>query len=284
MTASLVEPLTTSPLRSLLRLRLGSRVDRALVFLGTGEEPRVARPRHDETCPYRSPSLTMVGRRAFDRAYWVSLVEHDAVVDLQDHRTDGWHGGSTTRVSATWWVSDPALVARERLLAGDVPSWIAHDAARRSVRADTAGTEFQVPEAGVSYRIGRSLPPSVPAPSETADMPFVWGDERRAAYRFYREAVAQGPYSLAALWLLHHPDQAREVLDWTVQNRSLLSDQAEWERSLVTLLQGLGAEDRGFIGVKLAELLSGMGIPQADETLRRVESVQRHTGHRTRQP
>ncbi|MFI6420799.1 hypothetical protein ACIBG6_25765 [Streptomyces sp. NPDC050842] len=280
MSGALVEPLTSSPLRGLLRLRLGSRVDRALVFLATGEEPRVACPRHDETCPYRSPSLTMVGRRAFERAYWVSLVEHDAVVDLHDHRADTRHGGST-RVSAAWWVSDPALVARERLAAGDVRSWIAHDAGRRGVRADAVRMEFQVPEVGISYRIGRSLPLSVPEPSQAADMPFVWGDERRAAYRFYREAVAQGPYSLAGLWLLHHPDQAREVLDWTVQNRSLLSDQAEWERSLVALLQGLGAEDRGFIGVKLAELLSGMGIPQADETLRRVDSASRRTGHRT---
>ncbi|MEU6623663.1 hypothetical protein ABZ926_23230 [Streptomyces litmocidini] len=144
--------------------------------------------------------------------------------------------------------------------------------------------EFQVPEVGVSYRIGRSLPPSVPEPPQAADMPFVWGDERRAAYRFYREAVAQGPYSLAGLWLLHHPDQAREVLDWTVQNRSLLGDQAEWERSLVALLQGLSAEDRGFIGVKLAELLSGMGIPQADETLRRVESAHRRAGRRAASP
>ncbi|MFB7392744.1 hypothetical protein ACFVFF_34270 [Streptomyces sp. NPDC057680] len=222
----------------------------------------------------------MVGRRAFERAYWVSLVEHDAVVDLQENQADTWHGGST-RVSATWWVSDPALVARERLAAGDVQSWITHDAARRSVRADAVRMEFQVPEVGISYRIGRPLPLSATAPSSAADMPFVWGDEKRAAYRFYREAVAQGPYSLAGLWLLHHPDQARDVLDWTVTNRSLLSDQADWERSLVALLQDLGAEDRSFIGVKLAELLSAMGIPQADETLRRVESAHRRAGHPT---
>ncbi|MFF1510683.1 hypothetical protein [Streptomyces sp. NPDC058326] len=273
MIDALVEPLTTSPLRSLLRLRLGTRVDRALVFLAAGEEPRVARPKRDKTCPYRAPRMTSVGRRGFDQAYWVSLVERDAVVDLQDRRSDTWAGDST-RASVTWRVADPVVVTRERLSAREVPPWIAHDAARRNLRAGMDHGEFEIPEVGISYRLGRSVPAAVPQLSQTAGMPFVWGDERREAYRFYREAVAQGPYSLAGLWLLHHPDQAREVLDWTVQNRSVLSDQAEWERSLVALLQGLTTEDRGFIGIKMAELLSGMGVPQADETLRRVQSAQ----------
>ncbi|UGQ12513.1 hypothetical protein LO772_02535 [Yinghuangia sp. ASG 101] len=74
--------------------------------------------------------------------------------------------------------------------------------------------------------------------------------------------------------LLHHPDQAREVLDWTVHNRSLLTRQAEWEHSLVALLRGLDGMDRHLIGVKLAEILGEVGVPHADDVLRTLEREQ----------
>ncbi|MEV0598436.1 hypothetical protein AB0I82_03885 [Streptomyces sp. NPDC050315] len=296
MTGVLVEPLTASPMRSLLRHRFSSRVDRALVFLSSEGEDRVVHPRGTSACPYRPPSLTMVRRKAFGQVCWVSLVEHDAAVDAFDRTPDGWLQPSARR-TVTWWVSDPVAAARKRLLEQEVPSWIARDLAGRDgasrisggdpAQADDAAArpgsvrdmECQVPEVGIAYRVHLPAASPLPDSSTRPAVPSDWGDEQRAAYRFYREVVAQGPCSLAALWLLRHPDQAREVLDWTVQNQTLLTDKAEWEHSLVGLLQGLSAADRGFVGIKLAELLSGLGIPHADEVLDRVQGGQSPNTH-----
>lgn len=297
MSGALVEPLTVSPLRSLLRHRFSSRVDRALVFLSPSGDDRVVHPRGVRACPYREPTLTMVGRRAFDRVSWVRMAEHSAPMEFACPDSGGWPQ-PPSQGTATWWVSEPVTVARRGLSAGDVPAWIAQDVARRAelgasgpgmsvqdpetfpVRAGepdgrggepaVADAEWHVPEVGIAYRLHPRPPsPSSRTPPGSA-MPSTWDAEERAAFRFYREVVAQGPHGLAALWLLRHPDEARDVLNWAVEHRNLLTDEAAWEHSLAALLQGLSASDRAFIGVNVATLLSTMGIPQADEVLDRV--------------
>jgi hypothetical protein len=282
MTETLVEPLTSSPLRGLVRQRLSSRVDRALVFLSPGGDDRVAHPWGTTACAYRRPSLAMVRRKAFDRVCWVSLVEHADTVDVEERALDGKVRGSIQR-SVTWRVVDPVVATRGHLSVGEAHKWIKYDLNGRT--SEVAGqqgvpvdTDFAVREAGIAYQVRSSAPtplqPSAPAYPTEPVVPSSWGEDRNAAYHFYRSVVAQGPYGLAALWLLHHPEQAREALDWTVQNRNLLSEKASWEHSLVGLLQGLSEADRGFVGVKVAELLSGLGIPHADEALDRVRRAQ----------
>ncbi|MFF5424371.1 MULTISPECIES: hypothetical protein [unclassified Streptomyces] len=270
MSDALASALTSSPLLSLFQVRWGSRVDRALVFLREDGEACLEHPRRGQAPVYPSPRFAAVGRRMFDSAWWVSLVERKAVVHLA---APGSAHREPDRVMVTWWVCDPVIVARERLSAPDAAAWVAHDISRRGMHPVVNRGEYGVPEAGISYRIGRSVPPPEPRPSPGADIPPAWGEDRRITYRFYREALAEGPLSLAALWLLHYPEQARDVLDWTMANRGALDQHAEWEHSLVTLLQGLSAEERGFIGVKMAELLSGMGIPHADDALHRVRAA-----------
>jgi hypothetical protein len=291
MTAALTEPLTASPIRSLLRHRLSSRVDRALVFLSPeGEDDRVAHPRGAGACFHRPPSLSMVWRKVFDRVCWVSLVEYDATVNVAA-RTAGPVQPTAGR-PVTWRVFDPVTAARRRLPAQDVPSWIAYDMERRAVDSgrgeehapgtqesavdpvEARDMEWPVPEVGIAYRLLPQSAPPLPESSTGPAVPPQWTDEQNAAYRFYRGVVAQGPHDLAALWLLHHPDQARDVLEWTVENRNLLSEKAAWEQSLVALLQGLDTADRCFVGVKVAEVLRGLGIPHAGEALDRVRDAQ----------
>jgi len=64
-----------------------------------------------------------------------------------------------------------------------------------------------------------------------------------------------------------------------VHNRGLLTEQAVWEHQLVALLTGLKGADRRFVGVKLAEILSGIGVSQADEVLATLEQEEHpHSG------
>ncbi|MFC5953577.1 hypothetical protein ACFP51_03435 [Streptomyces pratens] len=291
MTDALVEPLTTSPMRALLGHRFSSRVDRALVFLSPEGEHRVAHPHGAGACHHRPPGLAMVRRKAFDHVLWVSLLEYDTPVHLPDRTTDGRIQPLASRTAA-WRVTDPVAAARNRLRPQDVSSWIAHDLIQHgrlavnpeytrepalggTVRPDSVwGPEHEVLEMGIAYRIRSVVVPPAADSSTAPVMPAAWGEEQHSAYRFYREAVAQGPHSLAALWLLRHPNQAPEVLDWTIRNQSLLNDRTSWESSLVALLQGLSDHDRAFIGVKVAEVLGDLGVPHAAEVLDRVQGAQ----------
>ncbi|MEU3147602.1 MULTISPECIES: hypothetical protein [unclassified Streptomyces] len=291
MTDALVEPLTTSPIRALLGRRFSSRVDRALVFLSPEGEHRVAHPHGEVVCHHRPPSLAMVWRRAFDHVFWVSLLEYDTAVHLPDRTADGRLQPSAGRTAA-WRVTDPVAAARNRLRPQDVSSWIAYDLVRHgrlaagpahlensmsggTVAPDRVwGPEHEVLEIGIAYRLRSVIVPPSADSAAAPVTPATWGEEQRSAYRFYREAVGQGPHSLAALWLLRHPDQAPEVLDWTVRNQSLLEDRTSWESSLVALLQGLNGHDRAFIGVKVAEILGDLGVPHASDVLDRVQGAQ----------
>ncbi|MCU7821151.1 hypothetical protein [Kitasatospora sp. DSM 101779] len=214
------------------------------------------------------------------------MIDYDAAVDVP---AGSAHGRALhTRRKVTWRVSDPVRVAHQGISSQDAISWIAHDIAHtgpESIGGDPDSSTApgrQVVEAGITYRIRPSAPVvTYEAPLAPA-APSGWGQEQREAYCFYREVVGQGPQSLAALWLLHHPDQGREVLEWTVQNRSLLADQAQWESTLVGLLQGLGTEDRAFLGVKMAEILSELGVPQAAQVLDQMRGGQASAPHRAR--
>jgi hypothetical protein len=125
---------------------------------------------------------------------------------------------------------------------------------------------------GIAYRFLPRSPGHANLPGSPV-LPAVWGAEHHEAYRFYRDVVVGGPHGLAALWLLYHPEQAKDVLEWTVAHRNVLDAPDSWERSLASVLQDLNGEHRGFIGIKLAEVLSDAGVPYGEETLRRVRDA-----------
>ncbi|MFJ5230956.1 hypothetical protein ACIQBJ_13795 [Kitasatospora sp. NPDC088391] len=276
MNDRLVETIAVSPLRSLFQARFGSRIDRALVFLSREGDHRMVHPLGPKAAA-RPPSFAMVHRRAFGRVCWVSLADREAQVEVAT-RTTGGRRLSTLRRTVTWRASDPVEVARRWLSAEEALRWIARDAEHAYPEPYTQDgqpvSERQVAEIGIAYRLRSFLPEPAEVPSHSPDTPAGWGQEQRDTYRFYQEAFAQGPRSLAALWLLHHPDQARDVLEWSVQHKALLTERAEWESALVGLLQGLGAEHRAFLGVKLAEVLGEFGVAGAGPVLDRIRGEQ----------
>ncbi|PJE96960.1 hypothetical protein CUT44_15540 [Streptomyces carminius] len=277
MTGPLVEPLTSSPLRALLGLRWGSRVDRALVLLARDGTARVEHPQGPEASGHPRPGVGGVLRREYDRIVWVSLTERPGWVNVPV-RSEGAGPRPVSRHAVTWRVVDPVRIIRTEILEEEVTERIAQDVARRTTRP--AGTveapdpyhqDHEMEDWGIVYRLRRAVA-TPPHPAGPALLP-AWSETDREAYRFYRDAVAEGPRSLTALWLLHHPEQAREVLEWTEDHRDSLTEQKSWEGSLAALLAGLTGEERGFLGVKVAEVLTEMGIPQGREVLARVREI-----------
>lgn len=296
MNEPLVEQLTTSPLRCLIALRRQptAHTERALVFLHPDDADRVEYPDRRASRTHPRPTLIHAWQTAIADARWVSLAERQCQVE-----TSGNGRGRDGRVASTpqspqpiaWWVTDPVVVARESPAEHEVAWRIAADAAARgtwpgptaprsapvaAVPPDPYRAAWALEHLGIAYRFlprspGHASPPGNPV------LPAVWGSEHHEAYRFYRDVVAGGPHGLAALWLLYHPEQAKEVLDWTVAHRNVLDTPESWERSLASVLQDLSGEHRGFIGVKLAEVLSDAGVPHGHETLQRVRGARETT-------
>ncbi|WP_051871445.1 hypothetical protein [Streptomyces sclerotialus] len=289
----MTEPLyvsASSPLMSLLRLRMGARAGRALVFLAETGAERVEPPRGRSSWGHSRPSLRDVRSGHFPYAFWVSLAERTSWVDVRT-RT------GTSRYEVRWRVSDPVAVVRQRVTEEGAPQRIAtHIAGHGSVpgRHDlfkqpppAYGTvpitpyeqEHVMAEAGLTYRFLETPPEPVSAPARGAlpPLPAAWGETHREAYGFYREVVAGGPVGLAALWLLHQPEQAKDVLEWTVAHKDLLTDEDDWERTLAATLKGLTEGERSLVGVRVADVLNELCVPQGAEVLQRLQG-ERHAG------
>ncbi|MFF3847009.1 hypothetical protein [Streptomyces sp. NPDC002328] len=302
--APLITRVESSPTWRLLRSRLGSRHDLALVFQAANGEDRLEPPRGGDVWGYPRPALRDVRRGLFTAVLSVSLAERSCWIEVPARRPapSSAGGGPPHRYGVAFRITNPVVAARAGLTAHAAEQLIArHIGDRASVpgaldplrqpppRYGTAqvlppGQEQAIDGAGLAYWF--LDPPAGLLAAAAADagpsLPPVFGEAHREAYRFYREVVAGGPADLAAFWLLQHPDQAREVLDWTVAHRDLLTDRDGWERALAATLQGLTREDRGYVGANLAHLLSDIGVPQGEEVLRRIghdaSSAPGHTG------
>ncbi|WNI16828.1 hypothetical protein [Actinacidiphila sp. ITFR-21] len=292
MNEPLVEQLTTPPLLGLLAMhrRRTAGTGRALVLLRPDGADRVAYP--DGLAPRNHPRPTLLHawRTATADARWVSLAERRCHVEAPRHGRGG--DGRAAEVplspqSVAWWVVDPVVVAREAPTEDEVAWRIVADAGVRGVwphRPEPVAAAFAagppdpyraawaMERLGIAYRF-LPRPPGPTGPPQGPALPAVWGAEHHEAYRFYRDVVAGGPHGLAALWLLYHPEQAKDVLEWTVAHRSVLEAPESWERSLASVLRDLNGDHRSFIGVKLAEVLSDAGVPYGEETLNRVREA-----------
>ncbi|MFC9242039.1 hypothetical protein ACFTZK_37145 [Streptomyces decoyicus] len=285
MTDPLITPLQSSPAWQLFRLRFGSPEDRALVFLADDGADGMVPPGSGDYWGYPRPTARAVREGHFFDIVWVSLAERRVSVDIPRRPPK-----SPARYEVAWKVTNPVVAARNRLTEEQARHLVVSDISENATLPGTAdplrkppphfGTTEVEPPGRLRVIDGSGLtywfldPPTalLPTPGSSADptLPPGFGEAHREAYRFYREVVAGGPVGLAALWLLHQPEQAREVLDWTVTHSSLLSDRDGWERTLAATLQSLTPEDRGFVGVNLARVLSDVGVPQGDEILRRI--------------
>ncbi|MEU0693573.1 hypothetical protein ABZ349_06225 [Streptomyces niveus] len=285
MTSPLIAPLTTSPAWQLLRLRLGAQENRALVFLAANGADGMVPPRGHDYWGYPRPTVRAVRQQDFLDMVWVSLAEQRMSVDIPRRPPK-----PSARYGVAWRISNPVVAARNRLteerarhlVAGHISENAAlpgdADPLRRppthfgTTEIEPPGQPQLIDGFGLTYWFldpPAALLPAVGTDAEPA-LPSGFGEAHREAYRFYREVVAGGPVGLAALWLLNQPEQAKDVLEWTVTHRNLLSDEASWEHTLAATLQSLTPEDRGFVGVNLARVLSDIGVPQGDEILHRL--------------
>ncbi|WP_262371159.1 hypothetical protein [Streptomyces sp. WAC01526] len=285
MTDPLIAPLASSPTWQLFRLRFGAPENRALVFIADDGADGMVPPRSGDFWGYPRPTARAVREGEFVDIVWVSLAERRMSVDIPRRPPK-----PPARYGVAWKVTNPVLAARNQITEERARQLVVHHIGEHATLPGTpdplrkppphSGTTEVEPPGRLRPIEGSGLtywfldPPAafLPTPDSGAEpiLPPGFGEAHREAYRFYREVVAGGPVGLAALWLLHQPEQAREVLDWTVTHRELLSDRDGWERTLAATLQSLTPEDRGFVGVNLARVLSDVGVPQGDEVLRRI--------------
>jgi hypothetical protein len=288
MTGPLISPLDSSAAWQLFRLRFGAPEGRALVFLAHDERDAMVPPREGDFWGYPRPTRHEVREGDFFDVVWVSLADRRISVDIPRRPPK-----PPARYGVVWKISNPVVAARQQLTEEQarqlVVAHINENAALpgaadplRSPPPHFGTTEVEPPGrprvidgSGITYWF--LDPPAAlrPTPGTGAGptLPAGFGEAHREAYRFYREVVAGGPVGLAAFWLLQQPEQARDVLDWTVTHRSLLSDRDSWENTLAAALRSLTPEDRSFVGANMARVLSDVGVSQGDEVLRRISGT-----------
>lgn len=281
MSAPLVEPLTTSAFRSVLQLRspANARPDRALVLIAQDGTALVGVPPGEwGGFDYPQPKALQVLGSSYARSGWVSLAERPDWVDVA--APDGGTGPRPAfRYSVSWQVSDPVMVVYHQITADEVPLRIARHIAENGMGS---GGLHLVPDAGIMYRVLQQPATDPTGVRAAPPLPSSWDSGMLNAFQFFRELISDDPRGLAAMWLLYHPQDAKEVLEWTVANRSLLQPPEKpaapepapdsWERSLAVALRDLTPADRAFVGVNVARLLNDLGIPEAQEAFARVES------------
>ncbi|MER7755312.1 hypothetical protein [Kitasatospora sp. NPDC097643] len=272
-----------APWREILRHRWSGRRDRALVLrdrdglyhlLGdrahhgtSGEEfgPEAGRPR-----------VARLGLRGFDRAYLVELDER------QGSRGVGLptsYGMESMELHVLWWVHDAAQVVRTRTVRG----WLAVrkdlDQRLRHLKEQCAAAgvglganelmqylaaPHLMPNCGLGYRVadvsarenGGELRLGEP---DGADLPYAWSERSQDEYAFCRRAVQDGPVALAALWLARHPDEVRQVLDWSVDHAELLRGETTWQDQMAVLLGRLTGQEQQELSHVLRERLVALG-------------------------
>ncbi|MFJ5192054.1 hypothetical protein ACIQCQ_07975 [Streptomyces sp. NPDC088394] len=288
MTGPLISPLGSSAAWQLFRLRFGAPEGRALVFLAHDGRDAMVPPREGDYWGYPRPTRREVREGDFFDVVWVSLADRRISVDIPRRAPK-----PPARYGVVWKISNPVVAAREQLTEKQAGQLVVTHINENATLPGTAEplrsppphfgtTEVEPPGrprvidgSGITYWF--LDPPAAlrPTPGTGAEptLPPGFGEAHREAYRFYREVVAGGPVGLAAFWLLQQPEQARDVLDWTVTHRSLLSDQNSWENTLAAALRSLTPEDRSFVGANMARVLSDVGVPQGDEVLRRISGT-----------
>ncbi|MEU1946966.1 hypothetical protein ACFW95_28540 [Streptomyces sp. NPDC059474] len=277
---SVYTPAPHAPWREILRQRLSGRRDRALVLrdregahhvLGTrhprGTEPAMAADR-------AMPSLRLLG--GYEEAFRVRLGEQP---ETRSVALPTVYGTESVDLRVLWWVHDPAQVVRSRTTYGwDVVRKNLDQCLHQLEEAQTTGgRSFGAPEmmhhlaspqrlesAGLTYRVtdvqARDADGELRLgqPGDTS-LPYSWTAHRREEYDFCIQALRTGPVSLAALWLVRHPDQVSQVLDWSVRNPGLVREETDWQEEMAGLLGKLTQQEQQELSELLRDRLVSLG-------------------------
>ncbi|MEV0846297.1 hypothetical protein AB0J21_10545 [Streptomyces sp. NPDC049954] len=272
------------PWREILRQRWSAGRDWSLVLrdevgdyrffnsAGAADDAGLYGPATDEAAP---PSL----RGRYTDVFRVDATEH---VDTRAVGLPTVYGTESVDLWVAWWVHDPVRVVRTRTTRGwDVVrnrlTGALHHLAEEQAVADSGlgapeimqylGVPQHLEDTGLSYRVSdvrlrESGEELLIGKEEGAGVRYSWTTSRRGEYEFCLQALNAGPASLAALWLLRHPDQVRQVLDWSVDHQSLLSPpRSDWQEELAVLLGTLTDQERKEISYILRDRISALGRP-----------------------
>ncbi|MFI1205123.1 hypothetical protein ACH4VR_37835 [Streptomyces sp. NPDC020883] len=210
---------------------------------------RVDATEHVDTRAVALP--TVYGTESVD--LWVSWWVHDPVRVVRTSTVHGWHVVRTHLASALHQLAEAQAVAGSGLGAPEI--------------MQDLGMPRRLEETGLSYRVfdvrlretGEEL---LLGHEEGEGVRYSWTTSRRGEYEFCLQALHSGPVSLAALWLLRHPDQVRQVLDWAVDHQDLLSPpRTDWQEELAGLLGTLTDQERKELSFLLRDRISALGRP-----------------------
>ncbi|MGX4735684.1 hypothetical protein ACI1MP_35505 [Kitasatospora griseola] len=213
--------------------------------------------------------------RDYDQAFHVGLDQRGGTrtVALPTGR-----GTASTDVRVLWWVDDAAQVVRSGTLHGWHPvrtelerclAMIGNEyaAVGKRITADVLlrylGAPRRLPDHGLVYRVADVLTHEnaeelrLGEPVE-GGAPYPWTDTREE-YEFCKQAVQEGPVSLAALWLVRHPEQVSQVLDWAVAHAELIRGETTWQDELAGLLGKLTKQEQAELSLLLRDRLSALG-------------------------
>ncbi|MET8826841.1 hypothetical protein ABZX40_04300 [Streptomyces sp. NPDC004610] len=190
------------------------------------------------------------------------------------------YGTESVELWVSWWVHDPVRVVRTRTLHGwhvvrtHLTRTLRHLAEAQTLAGNGLGAPEimrhlsapqRVEESGLSYRVfdvrlretGEELSLGQ---EENQGVRYSWTPSRSGEYEFCLQALHAGPVSLAALWLLRHPDQVSQVLDWAVRHQDLLSPpRTDWQEELAVLLGTLSEQERKEISWLLRDRIALLG-------------------------
>lgn len=296
MDEELIEPLRSSPVAAVLRMRLSRRVDHALVAEDSQNRGtfRVKRPRRSATV--RPPfgtwlSLGDVLGRSVTRIFRVDLAEHLDTMHVP--LPDGPDGPLVASMHVAWRVHDPATLVRCGLT-DPTPAVRRALRKRAAEHLDTTSTTTEqhtadtdevavtlqshlgdsepLPDAGVTYRVGYIVvEPGVPTDPESRPHP-----SKREEYAFYRDVVSEGMPAVVALWLMQDTDTAKPVLDWMEARPPMTSPKEDFDRGVAALFTGLEDVERDQVRRAVSLTLRKFG--HDEELLHYVDGADGHAG------
>ncbi|WP_338320666.1 hypothetical protein, partial [Streptomyces lonarensis] len=278
-----------SPWRERVAQRWASRRDRALVLRdrdggyhlagGNRSPSATTKPQPgigidgEDDFSYSAP-----GGFRYDAAFYVRLDEAAGTLPIS---LPGAHQRESHDVHIRWWVRNPVEVVRSRTTDGWSVVRGQAVAAVREVfeRYRTAGRHVspaellsqlsdprELHDTGLTYHAVEvrerddEREVRLGAGDDTGP-PASWAEIDKEAYAFCLRAVRDGPASLAALWLVRHPDQVREVLDWSVAHAELLRGETTWQNEMAGMLGTLSAEEQGELSEVVRDRLAALGRP-----------------------
>ncbi|MEV0260251.1 hypothetical protein AB0I49_02745 [Streptomyces sp. NPDC050617] len=283
-----------APWREILRQRWSGRLDRALVLRDKGGAHHVLgrRNRHGARTgsplgmllrgieePGAEPMEAMSRPRllgGYDAAFHVHLGERSQTRGVGLPTA---FGTESVDVRVLWWVHDPVQAVRSgtthgwdvvrngldralhHLEAGQTAEGYGIAAAEmlRSLsppqRLEASGLTYRVTdvfarESAGELRLGQA---------GDAGLPYSWTANHREEYEFCLQALRGGPVSLAALWLLRHPDQVSQVLDWTVSHQAALRGEVGWQDEMAQMLGKLTPQEQQELSELLRDRLVALG-------------------------